>query len=102
MDICFGEIRPGMVVTLAENGAAAPGGAGGAPCGVALGGVRGGAVAVQIGGAAKVSWSGSTAPAPGWQGLACDGQGGVKTVEDGIKFLVLAVDAQARSVVVKL
>ena len=42
------------------------------------------------------------APAPGWQGLACDGQGGVKTVEDGIKFLVLAVDAQARSVVVKL
>ena len=41
MDICFegigqttatfqaeGEIRPGMVVTLAENGAAAPGGAG--------------------------------------------------------------------------
>ena len=63
---------------------------------------RGGAVAVQIGGAAKVSWSGSTAPAPGWQGLACDGQGGVKTVEDGIKFLVLAVDAQARSVVVKL
>ena len=107
MDICFegigqttatfqaeGEIRPGMVVTLAENGAAAPGGAGGAPCGVALGGVRGGA--------AKVSWSGSTAPAPGWQGLACDGQGGVKTVEDGIKFLVLAVDAQARSVVVKL
>ncbi len=115
MDICFegigqttatfqaeGEIRPGMVVALAENGAAAPGGAGGAPCGVALGGVRGGAVAVQIGGAAKVSWSGSTAPAPGWQGLACDGQGGVKTVEDGIKFLVLAVDAQARSVVVKL
>jgi hypothetical protein len=91
-----------MVVTLAENGAAAPGGAGDAPCGVALGGVRGGAVAVQIGGAAKVSWSGSTAPAPGWQGLACDGQGGVKTVEDGIKFLVLAVDAQARSVVVKL
>ena len=59
-------------------------------------------MAVQIGGAAKVSWSGSTAPAPGWQGLACDGRGGVKTVEDGIKFLVLAVDAQARSVVVKL
>ena len=60
MDICFegigqttatfqaeGEIRPGMVVALAENGAAAPGGAGGAPCGVALGGVRGGAVAVR-------------------------------------------------------
>lgn len=115
MDICFegigqttatfqaeGEIRPGMVVALAENGAAALGGAGDAPCGVALGGVRGGAVAVQIGGAAKAGWSGSTAPAPGWQGLACDGQGGVKTVEDGIKFLVLAVDAQARSVVVKL
>ena len=115
MDICFegigqtaatfraeSGIGPGMAVTLTGSGTVGLGEDGDPPCGVALGGVRGGAVAVQIGGAAKVSWSGSTAPAPGWQGLACDGQGGVKTVEDGIKFLVMAVDAQDRSVVVKL
>ena len=76
---------------------------GGALCGVVLCGVRGGAAAVQIGGTAKVSYSGTTAPAAGWQSLALDGAGGVKTVTTGgLNCLVLAVDKDEKSAVVKL
>lgn len=115
MDICFegvgqtaatfqveGEVQPGMVVTLTGSGAVGKGADGKLPCGVVLGGVRGGAAAVQIGGAAKVGYSGATAPAAGWQSLACDGAGGVKTVTTGgLNCLVLAVDTSAKTVVVK-
>ncbi len=115
MDICFegigqtaatfraeSGVGPGMAVTLTGSGAVGLGEDGDPPCGVALGGVRGGAAAVQIGGAAKVGWSGA-APSAGWQNLACDGQGGVKTVSaGGVKWLVLAVDEDAKTVVVKL
>ena len=115
MDICFegigqtaatfraeSGIGPGMAVTLTGSGTVGLGEDGDPPCGVALGGARGGAAAVQIGGAAKVGWSGDTLSA-GWQSLACDGQGGVKTVSaGGVKCLVLAVDEDAKTAVVKL
>ena len=115
MDICFegigqtaatfraeSGIGPGMAVTLMGSGTVGLGEDGDPPCGVALGGARGGAAAVQIGGAAKVGWSGDTLPA-GWQSLACDGQGGVKTVSaGGVKWLVLAVDEDDKTAVVKL
>ena len=55
MDICFegvgqtaatfradGGVRPGMAVALTQNGTVGPGEEGGLPCGVLLGGVRGG------------------------------------------------------------
>ena len=115
MDICFegigqtaatfraeSGIGPGMAVTLTGSGTVGLGEDGDPPCGVALGGARGGAAAVPIGGAAKVGWSGDTLSA-GWQSLACDGQGGVKTVSaGGVKWLVLAVDEDAKTAVVKL
>ena len=115
MDICFegigqtaatfraeSGIGPGMAVTLTGSGTVGLGEDGDPPCGVALGGARGGAAAVQIGGAAKVGWSGDTLLA-GWQSLACDGQGGVKTVSaGGVKWLVLAVDEDDKTAVVKL
>ena len=115
MDICFEGIGqtaatfraergfgPGLAVTLTGSGTVGLGEDGDPPCGVALGGARGGAAAVQIGGAAKVGWSGDTLSA-GWQSLACDGQGGVKTVSaGGVKWLVLAVDEDAKTAVVKL
>ena len=122
MDICFegvgqvaatfqvdGEtVQPGMAVTITGNGQVGLGKDGDAPCGVLLGSVRGGAAAVQIGGAAKVSWSGTTAPKAGWASLACDGAGGVKavaasgtgTAASGVKCLVLAVDEE--TAVIKL
>ena len=116
MDICFegigqttatfrtqGQVRPGMAVVFTGSGAVGAGEDGDLPCGVVAGGVRGGAAAVQIAGAAKVGWSGDTAPAVGWQGLACDGTGGVKVdAGGGLKCLVLAVDTAEKTAVVKL
>ena len=130
MDICFegvgqvtatfavegGDLKPGMVVVLTDNGTMGPGADGDAPCGVLLGGVRHGAAAVQSGGVVKVGYSGD-APVAGWQELVCDGEGGVKaaakiaaknggetaaaeTAGGGLKCLVRAVDED--SVVVKL
>ena len=116
MDICFegigqttatfqvaGEVQPGMVVALTASGTVGKGAANALPCGVVLGSARGGAAAVQIGGAAKVSYTGTTAPTAGWQTLACDGTGGVTVVTTGgLKFLVLAVDTTAKTAVIKL
>ena len=116
MDICFegvgqvtatfqvaGEnVQPGMAVALTGSGTVGLGADGGLPCGVVLGGTRGGAAAVQIGGAAKAAYTG-TAPKAGWQGLALDGKGGVKTAATGgLNCLVLAVDEDEKSVVIKL
>lgn len=95
------ELRPGMAAVLTDSGAVGMGDDGDAPCGVVLGGMWVGAAAVQIGGAAKVSYTG-TAPKAGWQGLACDGKGGIKTAASGLKCLVLAVDEDEKTVVVKL
>lgn len=115
MDVCFegvGQVaatfqaegdalQPGMAVTLTGSGQVGLGSTGDALCGVLLGNVRGGAAAVQIGGVAKVGYSSNTAPATGWQELACDGSGGV-TTGGGAKYLVLAVDEDEKTVVVKL
>ena len=118
MDICFegvgqvaatfqvdgaAAVQPGMAVVLTGSGSVGLGTAGNAPCGVVLGGVRDGMAAVQIGGAAKVAYSGDTAPAVGWQALGCDGAGGVKTVTTGgLNCLVLAVDTTDKTAVIKL
>lgn len=114
MDICFegvgqvaatflvdGEdLQPGMMAALTGSGTVGLGADGDEPCGVLLGGVRAGAAAVQIGGAAKVNYTGAALEA-GWQELACDGQGGVKA-GSGLKCLVLAVDEGEKTAVIKL
>ena len=123
MDICFEgvgqvaatfrveddeNVQTGMAVTLTDNGTVGLGEGDKPLCGVLLGSVRGGAAAVQIGGVAKVSWSGEDDPGVGWLELVCDGNGGVKTADGtgGTKFLVLAVDGTGdedkKSVVVRL
>ena len=118
MDICFegvgqvaatfqvdaqndGNVQAGMAVTLTGNGTVGLGNGDEAVCGVLLGSVRGGAAAVQIGGVVKVGYS-ETAPAVGWRELVCDGNGGVKTKTGGTKCLVLAVDKDESSVIIKL
>ena len=118
MDICFEGIgqaaatfrtkdetlAAGMAVTLTGNGAVGLGKAGDPLCGVTVSAARGGAAAVQIGGVVKVGCSAGDAPEVGWQELACDGTGGVKAADgdDGTRFLVLAVDEDKKSVVVRL
>ena len=128
MDICFegigqvvatfrvkdGEnVQAGMAVSLTDNGEVGMSGKEDSSplCGVTVGAVRNGAVAVQIGGVVKVSCSDDELEL-GWQELVCDGDGGVKTADEtgGMKFLVLAVDEaepegggmSKKSVVVKL
>ena len=97
------KLTAGVAVTLKESGVVESGAENEAPCGVTVGTVRGGAVAVQIGGVVKVGCP-DGAPEVGWQKLVCDGKGGVKAVSgtDGVKYLVLAVDGDKKSVVVKL
>ena len=109
MDICFegiGQVvatfrtkddtlTAGMAVTLTGNDEVGLSKEDGKPlCGVTVGAAREGAVAVQISGVAKVGCSGGEDLNAGWQELACDGKGGVTTADgnDGVKFLVLAVD----------
>ena len=114
MDICFEGIgqmaatfaaekalTPGMAVTLKESGTVGLGSKGDALCGVTVGAERSGAVAVQIGGVVKAKYSGAK-PAVGWTSLACDGEGKVTAGGNGASCLVLAVDENEETVVIKL
>ena len=107
MDICFEgigqmvatfatdeELTPGMAVALKKSGTVGLDSEDETLCGVTVGAARNGAVAVQIGGVVKVSYSGEKDLNVGWQELVCDGVGGVTTTDgnDGVKYLVLAVD----------
>lgn len=96
-------VKPGMAVTLTDSGAVGLGADGDLPCGVALSVEEDGAAAVQISGLARVCYSGSAAPAVGYAMLACDGEGGVKTVTTGgLTCLVAAVDSGSQTAVIKL
>lgn len=115
MDICFEgvgqvaatfavdsqDLQAGMAVALTGNGTVGLGDEGDALCGVVMSGVRGGAAAVQVRGAVQVGYEG-TAPVAGWQGLVCDGLGSVKVDDDGVKYLVMAVDTDGKTAVVML
>lgn len=59
------------------------------------------ACTVQVGGFLTVGYSG-TAPALGWTSLAADGQGGVKSAENGRVYLVASVDTTAKAVTIML
>lgn len=116
MEICFegigqvvatfqaeGELAGGMAVTLTGSGKVGLGESGKPLCGVTACAARDGEAAVQISGAAQVAYSGEKAPEAGWNALACDGKGGVTVAEEGGQScLVLAVDADAKTAVVRL
>jgi hypothetical protein len=96
-------VAAGKVVKVSANGKVAACAAGEDFCGVALSLSRGGdACAVQLGGMAVVSYSG-TMPGVGFKTLAADGSGGVKTVTTGGRsFLVASVDLSTRTVSIVL
>ena len=83
-------IPAGTPVVLTDNFTVAAGADGNAFCGVALS-ARGGACAVQLRGAVTLPYSGEM-PAVGAGSLVCDGNGGVKTAQDGTPVLILAAD----------
>lgn len=95
-------LTAGMAVTMSGNSAVGLGTTSSLPCGVALGPARNGVVCVQIGGVAEVKYSG-TAPKAGYALLTCDGAGGVTVATNtGYNCLVLSVNEEKKTVVIKL
>lgn len=91
-------VQPGGAVKLSDNGTVAPCAAGDVVCGTAVT-VRGGIAGVMISGYCRLSYSGDTVPAVGYQLIAADGSGGVKIVTTGGRqLLVTDVDATAKTV----
>lgn len=95
-------VSEGAVVTVTANDTVGPGSAGDQLCGVLVRSEEDGMGAVQLEGMVSVSYTG-TAPAAGYDMLVCDGQGGVKTAESGgFVYLVLSVDEESQTAVIKL
>lgn len=95
-------VTEGSVVTMTANGTVGSGSSGALFCGVLIRAEEDGMGAVQLEGMATVSYTG-TAPEVGYAMLACDGQGGVKTVEsNGFVYLVISVDEASQTAVIKL
>ena len=96
-----GGLTEGQVVKMTGTGTVGSCGATDAFCGVALC-CKEDACTVQVGGFVSVSYSG-TAPVVGWQTLAADGKGGVKTAESGsVTCPVVDVDTTAKTVTILL
>lgn len=95
-------LEPGDVVCLTGEGEVGLGSSGGLFCGVAVTVAEDGCAGVQLEGMAAVRYTG-TAPQVGWDMLAADGTGGVTAVEqNGLSYLVLSVDEEAKQAVIKL
>lgn len=95
------ELTAGQAVVMTGNGEVGPGTDGNALCGIVVGVEEDGCAAVQVGGMAKAGYTGS-APAVGWNVLAVDGQGMVKVGETGMNCMVVSVDPDAATAVIKL
>ena len=95
------ELTAGQAVALVGDGEVGMGADGDVLCGVVIHAEEDGCAAVQVGGMCKVNYAGA-APAIGWTGIAVDGTGKIKTAEDGVKCMVISVDAEAGTAVIKL
>ncbi|MGN0635276.1 MAG: hypothetical protein ACI4I5_03550 [Acutalibacteraceae bacterium] len=89
-------IPAGHPVKLTDNFTVADTADGDSFCGVLLS-CCDGVCAVQLKGAVTLSYSG-TAPSVGSASLVCDGNGGVKSAENGTAVLILSVDTTANTV----
>ena len=88
----------GQVCRVTANGTVKPCAEGDKFCGI-VEHVRGGHAAVQVAGFAEVKLTGVLNP--GYASLCADGQGGVKDGA-GLEYLVVSVDANAKTAVIKL
>jgi hypothetical protein len=91
----------GGVVTMTDSGTVGLGKDGDLPCGVLFGVEDDGMGAVQVEGMATVSFTGE-APAAGYAAFVCDGQGGVAKNANGRLCLVVSVDEDSQTAVIKL
>lgn len=83
-------LKKGDLVKISANSTAAPCASGNIPCGICIN-TDGKYACVQLGGYAKVKYSG-TAPALGNAVVTADGNGGVKTATTGMSVLVVSVN----------
>ena len=95
------ELTAGQAVTLVSDGTVGLGADGGALCGVVICAEEDGCAAVQVSGMGKAGYTG-TAPVIGWNVLAVDGAGKIKTGETGVNCMVVSVDTEAKTAVIKL
>ena len=96
-----GGLTEGHVVKMTGSGAVGACAADDLFCGVALC-CKDDACTVQVGGFVSVGYSG-TAPKAGWNELAADGKGGVKTASgSGVTCLAADVDTTAKTVTIML
>ena len=96
------DVQPGMAVSMAGNGLVAVCPNETAFCGAALH-VRDGQAAVQVGGFVRAGYSGTAAPAVGWNRLAGDGTGKVAvSTGKGRDTLVTEVDETEKTIVMYL
>ena len=91
----------GTVVKIGAAGTVAACAAGDAFCGVIAAGGKDGLCSVQLGGFVTLPYTG-TVPALGLSALAADGSGGVKALESGNKYWVVASDETAKTVTILL
>lgn len=91
-------VAVGQMAKVSSDAKAAPCAGGDAFAGVVLSVSRDeAACSVALNGVVTVDYSG-TAPAVGWQGLAADGNGGVKTAASGKQYLVIQRNETAKTV----
>jgi hypothetical protein len=88
-------VTAGMPVKMTGNGVVGACADKNAFCGVAVS-VRGGFAAVQLGGYVQVPYSGTTAPAVGYQTLSATADGKVQADTAGRSILVTDVDTTAK------
>ena len=100
LDVTFAQsgCEGGLVCKVSGNGAVAPCAEGERFCGV-VEGIRGGVAAVQVAGFVTVAVTGSLNV--GYVNLCADGAGGVKS-GTGREYLVVSVDAAAKTALIKL
>ena len=99
-----GEVSEGCVVKAGADNTAVKCSAQDGFCGVVRAVARDKkACSVQLGGLARVSYSGDTAPTVGYGKLSADGNGGVSVdASKGREYLILAVDTAGKSAVIRL
>ena len=90
----------GNVCKMSGNGKVAPCADGDGFIGI-MEGIRKGVAGVQLHGFAQVGYTG-TAPDVGYVNLTADGNGGVKVSESGKAYLVVSVDAAAKTATIEL
>ena len=96
------EVAEGAVAKMFRNGVVKACSAGDAFCGVVRAVSHDGmACSVQLGGMAKVNYTGQ-APTLGYVKLAADGNGGVCVDNSGMSYLAVEVDEENETVTIKL